>query len=162
MRRFRHASELVSAVGTSLGTSDWHQISQPAVDAFASLTGDKQWIHVDRERSERESPYGETIAHGTFILALVPFCVSALLQIDDAKMVVNVGLDKTRFRQPVTVGSCVRISASLTPPARPPPPPPRRARRPGGWVLATVRAIMVSDQTQGAVCTTEQRLLVHV
>ena len=151
MRRFRHASELVSAVGTSLGTSDWHQISQPAVDAFASLTGDKQWIHVDRERSERESPYGETIAHGTFILALVPFCVSALLQIDDAKMVVNVGLDKTRFRQPVTVGSCVRISASLT-----------AAEHALGGVLATVRAIMVSDQTQGAVCTPEQRLLVHV
>jgi len=126
MRRFRHASELVSAVGASLGTSDWHQISQPAVDAFASLTGDKQWIHVDRERSERESPYGETIAHGAFILALVPFCVSALLQIDDAKMVVNVGLDKTRFRQPRPGGSFPTLS--------PPPPPPPNGPGGGCWL----------------------------
>src|SRR6516165_5726867 len=59
-------------IGKELGVSDWVAIDQSRIDAFASCTGDHQWIHVDTERAKRESPFGGTVAHGYLTLSLLP------------------------------------------------------------------------------------------
>jgi acyl dehydratase len=85
-------------VGKNLGTSDWIEVDQSRIDQFAECTGDRQWIHVDVERAERESPFQTTIAHGYLSLSLV-----AALAMDlgfapkDASVVINYGLDRVRF-----------------------------------------------------------------
>ena len=65
-------SRLRSLVGTEIHVSPWTDVSPGRVQAFAAATGDQQWIHVDRQRAGRESPYGDTIAHGYLTLSLYP------------------------------------------------------------------------------------------
>ena len=65
-------STLEQFVGQELGVSDWLTVDQERINKFADCTGDHQWIHVDVERAQRESPFGSTIAHGYLILALLP------------------------------------------------------------------------------------------
>jgi len=95
--------------GREVGVSDWVTVDQRRIDEFAECTGDRQWIHVDAKRARRESPYGETIAHGYLTLSL-----AASLAIDagvipaDAAAAVNYGLDKVRFIAPVKAGARVR------------------------------------------------------
>ena len=64
-------TELKSLVGQQVGTSDWFTLMQEHIDAFAEVTGDRQWIHVDSERARTDSPFGTTIAHGFLTLALL-------------------------------------------------------------------------------------------
>ena len=71
MRTISGLDELKQAEGDDLGTSDWHEVTQEAIDAFADVTGDHQWIHVDPERA-KATPFGGTIAHGYYTLALAP------------------------------------------------------------------------------------------
>jgi long-chain acyl-CoA synthetase len=103
---------LKERVGEELGASDWHLVTQDAVDAFAEATGDHQWIHTDRERAAR-SPFGGTVAHGYYTLALAPTLLAELLPLDDYGMAVNYGLDKLRFPAPLPVGERVRMHARL-------------------------------------------------
>lgn len=105
--------ELQAAVGTHLGHSAWHAIPQTQIDAFAEVTGDHQWIHVDPERAS-EGPFGTTIAHGYLTLSLLPMLVAEVYRIDGVKMGVNYGADKLRFPSPVPVGSMVRAGVELT------------------------------------------------
>ena len=101
-------------VGREMGTSDWIEVNQPLIDAFAACTGDHQWIHVDVERARRESPFGGTIAHGYLTLSLVAPMVSQLgLVPSDAKAALNYGLDKVRFITPVKAGARVRARLAL-------------------------------------------------
>lgn len=65
-------ADFLGYVGQRLGSSDWFTIEQRHIDGFAEVTGDDFWIHVDTERAAREMPQGKTIAHGLFVLALVP------------------------------------------------------------------------------------------
>ena len=107
-------AELPSLKGQELGTSDWYEVTQEAVNLFADATGDQQWIHVDVERAKAESPFGGPIAHGYLTLSLLVPLVSQTYTITDAKMGVNYGLNKVRFPAPVPVGSKVRLTATLT------------------------------------------------
>ena len=93
--------------GLELGPSEWREVTQERIDAFAAATDDPQWIHVDPERAAA-GPFGTTIAHGYLTLALlVPFAYE-LLPVDDAVLTVNYGLNRVRFPSPVPSGSRVR------------------------------------------------------
>ena len=88
--------------------SDWITVTQETIDKFAEATGDQQWIHVDRERSARESPYGATIAHGFLTLSLMGSLLRNAIPRDDAGMSINYGLNRVRFISPVIAGSRIR------------------------------------------------------
>jgi acyl dehydratase len=107
-------ADVPGLVGSDLGSSDWHEVTQEHVDQFAEATGDHQWIHVDVERAKAESPFGGPIAHGYLTLSLLAPLSAQVLRVTDAVMGVNYGLNKVRFPSPVPVGSKVRLSASLT------------------------------------------------
>jgi acyl dehydratase len=106
-------AELPGLVGTELGTSDWYEVTQEAVNKFADATADHQWIHIDVERAKKESPYGGPIAHGYLTLSLVVPLIAQVLTVTDVAMGVNYGLNKVRFPAPVPVGSKVRASVTL-------------------------------------------------
>ncbi|KQS68895.1 MaoC family dehydratase [Modestobacter sp. Leaf380] len=106
-------AEIAGLQGTELGTSDWYEITQEAVNTFADATGDHQWIHVDVERAKAESPFGGPIAHGFMTLSLAVPLATATYTISDAVMGVNYGLNKVRFPAPVPVGSRVRATTTL-------------------------------------------------
>jgi acyl dehydratase len=107
-------AELPMLKGQDLGTSEWIEVTQERVDTFAAATGDHQWIHVDVERSNRESPFGGPIAHGYLTLSLVVPLYAQVLTVSDAVMGLNYGLNKVRFTAPVPVGSRIRLTAMLT------------------------------------------------
>jgi acyl dehydratase len=105
--------ELKAKVGEELGVSDWHEVTQEAVDEFAEATGDDQWIHVDPERA-KETPFGGTIAHGLYTLSLGPRFSYEMFSIADVDFGLNYGYDRVRFPAPVPVGSRVRMRATLS------------------------------------------------
>ena len=102
---------LSGAIG-SAATGEWFEIDQDRILAFAAATEDHQWIHVDPERAAA-GPFGTTIAHGYLTLSLLPRLTAGLLDVHHAAMVINYGLDKVRFVQPVTSGSRVRATTEL-------------------------------------------------
>jgi acyl dehydratase len=99
--------------GRDLGYTEWHTIGQPQIDAFADATGDRQWIHVDRERALRESPFGDTVAHGFLTVALAPALLPEVVQVSNCSRIVNYGIEKLRLREPVKSGSRIRLGASI-------------------------------------------------
>jgi len=103
----------IDAVGQELGVSDWIAVDQDRIDAFAEATLDHQWIHVNVERAQRESPYRTTIAHGFLTLSLIPALSKDNYRVDNAKMGINYGLNKVRFLAPVQAGSRVRLRSQL-------------------------------------------------
>lgn len=113
MRTFTSADELVAAVGDTIGTSDWLEVTQKMVDQFAEATGDHQWIHVDVERAKKESPFGGPVAHGYLTLSLLPALSWQTYTVENTTMGVNYGSNKVRFVNPVLVGSRVRLTAVL-------------------------------------------------
>ena len=112
MRTFTTFDELTAAVGEDLGASDWLEIDQDRVDAFAEATGDHQWIHVDVERA-KDGPFGGTIAHGYLTLSLVPWLGSQVFSLETPGAKLNYGVNKVRFANPVRVGSRVRAHVSV-------------------------------------------------
>ena len=101
-------------VGCELGVTDWLKIDQQRIDRFAECTGDHQWIHVDVERAARESPFKTTVAHGYLVLATVaPAAFDVLVQPARIPAVLNYGLDKAHFINPVKAGSCIRHRVKL-------------------------------------------------
>lgn len=99
-------------VGTTLGPTEWFDVTQDRVNNFAEATDDHQWIHVDVERARAESPFKTTIAHGYLTLSLVPHFMPELLQVAGFSMGINYGTERVRFPTPVPVGS--RLRATLT------------------------------------------------
>ena len=112
MRTFHGVEELVGAVGTHLGYSDWHTITQSQIDTFAEATGDHQWIHVDPNKAAN-GPFGTTIAHGYLTLSLVPMLTWEIYTVEGISMGVNYGANRVRFPSPVPVGSKVRAGVEL-------------------------------------------------
>lgn len=112
MKTFEGLEELDKAVGTQLGHSDWHTITQEQIDLFAEASGDHQWIHCDRDRAAT-GPFGSTIAHGYLTLSLVTMLQWEIYAVEGLSMVVNYGVNKVRFPSPVPVGSRVRGAADL-------------------------------------------------
>ncbi|MGW5692372.1 MaoC family dehydratase [Streptomyces asiaticus] len=112
LKVFQGIPELEQAVGTHLGYSDWHTVTQQQIDTFADATGDHQWIHVDLVRAA-DGPFGTTIAHGFLTLSLVPRLVSQVYKVEGLRMAVNYGAGMLRFPSPVPVNSNVRAGAEL-------------------------------------------------
>jgi acyl dehydratase len=113
MTRVEGAEGLCSLVGQEVGVSEWHEVSQAAVAAFAEVTGDRQWIHLDRERTRAESPYGTTVAHGFLTLALLSRLHGEAVAVTGFARVINYGLNRVRFPAPVPTGARVRARSKL-------------------------------------------------
>ena len=105
--------ELKRLVGKEVAVTDWLIVSQERIDAFAGATEDHQWIHVDRERAARESPYGTTVAHGFLSLSLLPHLLGQAVEIQGMRLGINYGLNRVRFTGPVPAGSRVRARFRL-------------------------------------------------
>jgi acyl dehydratase len=108
-----HAADLAAYIGRPLGVSGWVQMDQAKIDAFAALTGDDHWIHVDAERAGREMPGGKTIVHGFLVLSLIPFLQRGIYTVRQRGKGLNYGCNRVRFTAPVPVGSRVRLRQSL-------------------------------------------------
>jgi acyl dehydratase len=101
-------------VGKEIGVSEWLTVTQDRIIQFAEATEDRQWIHLDRERAERESPYGTTIAHGFLTLSLISRFMKDVIQVrGGVKMAVNYGLNRVRFPSPVRAGAKTRARIAL-------------------------------------------------
>lgn len=112
MTAFSSPDELAGSVGSHLGYSDWLEITQERIDAFADATDDHQWIHVDPEWA-KTGPFGTTIAHGYLTLSLAVRFVDEIFTVDGVRMGVNYGTNKVRFVSPVPVGSRLRAGGTL-------------------------------------------------
>lgn len=106
-------AELPGLAGQRVGTSRWRPVTQEMIDAFADVTGDAQWLHVDPERAAA-GPFGTTIAHGYLTLALATTLLWDVLEVPDASQIVNYGAGKVRFTGPVPAGSQVRAHVDVT------------------------------------------------
>ncbi len=104
--------ELRKETGAELGVSDWHDVTQEAIDDFARVTGDDQWIHVDPQRAT-QTPFGGTIAHGYYTLSLHPMLAAQLIRYEGFAFAVNYGLNRVRFPAPLPVGNRVRMRIVL-------------------------------------------------
>ena len=105
--------DLKDLVGVELGPTEWHVVDQAAIDGFADLTGDHQWIHVAPAKAA-DSPFGSTIAHGLYSLSRTPAFLEELMAFDGFAHSLNYGYDKVRFIHPLPVDSRIRLRASLT------------------------------------------------
>jgi acyl dehydratase len=106
--------DLKDHVGKQIATTEWLTVTQERIQQFADATGDHQWIHVDVERSKRESPYKNTIAHGFLTLSLLPQLMPQVLQIKNGvRMGINYGLNRVRFVSAVRSGARIRAHFTL-------------------------------------------------
>ncbi|MEN8114403.1 MAG: MaoC family dehydratase [Actinomycetota bacterium] len=102
------AAKLRDRVGSETGVSEWLEIDQERINAFADATMDHQFIHIDPEAAA-QTPFGSTIAHGFLTLSLTtPMLMESMVAPDRMVMVVNYGTDKVRFIEPVKVNSRIR------------------------------------------------------
>lgn len=106
-------SEFEQYVGKELGTSDYLKVTQEQINLFADATLDHQWIHVDVERAQKESPFKNTIAHGYLTLSLLPYLWAQTVEVKNVKSLINYGIEKLKFNQAVVVGSEIRLSVKL-------------------------------------------------
>lgn len=100
-------------VGQQIGVSDYVELTQERINLFADATLDHQWIHVDTERAKVESPFKSTIAHGYLTLSMLPHLWNQIIEVNNLKMMINYGIDKMKFGQPVLTGNSVRLVTKL-------------------------------------------------
>ncbi len=106
-------TELAGFSGREIAVTEWLEITQERINQFADATGDHQWIHIDPQRAERESPYGATIAHGFLTLSLLPKFLMDTVPITGVRMAINYGLNRVRFPSAVRAGSRIRARIVL-------------------------------------------------
>src|SRR6185295_1419293 len=106
-------AEFEKYTGLEMGVSGYIKITQEQINQFADATLDHQWIHIDPDRALKESPFKTTIAHGYLALSLVPHLWDEISQINNIKMLVNYGIEKLKFNQPVLVNNEVRLRVHL-------------------------------------------------
>ena len=140
-------ADLVDSLGARFGPTPWSMVTQPQIDAFADVTHDHQWIHVDEQRAS-QGPFGTTIAHGYLTLSLVPFFLGQLLEVTGISMAVNYGLEKVRFPAPVPVGSSLQASAEVV-----------GVEPQGGSTRLTLRVSMSCDSADRPVCVADVVIL---
>lgn len=150
MRVFEGLEQLEAELGRHVGYSDWMEITQDRIDAFAEATGDHQWIHVDPVRAA-QGPYGATIAHGYLTLSLLPVLGAEVLDIRGFRMMINYGVDKVRFPAPVPVGSRIRAGIELT----------SLQRRASGVQLGSLVTVEVEGSDRPAVVAETVRMMVE-
>ncbi|MEA3420071.1 MAG: MaoC family dehydratase [Acidobacteriota bacterium] len=113
MKKSQILDQIKESIGKEIGTSEWMEITQDRINAFAECTEDRQWIHINEEMAKK-SPFKKTLAHGYLILSLLPhFNFQNKLLPDGIKMAFNYGLNRVRFINPVPVGSKIRNRAVL-------------------------------------------------
>ncbi len=100
-------------VGQIIGTSDYVELSQERINLFADATLDHQWIHVDTEKARSESPFGTTIAHGYLTMSMLPYLWNQIIEVNNLERMINYGMDKMKFGQPVLSGQHVRMQTKL-------------------------------------------------
>jgi acyl dehydratase len=130
--------------GQELAVTPWFEVAQERIDRFADATEDHQWIHVDRERAQRESPYGATIAHGFLTLSLLSRFMREALEVGGLRMAVNYGLNRVRFPAAVRSGSRVRARIVL-----------ESVRELSEAVEATYSATIESERSEKPCCVAE-------
>jgi acyl dehydratase len=136
-------ASLPEAVGTHLGFTEWHEMTQERVNEFADATDDHQFIHVDVEKA-KQTPFGGTIAHGYLTLSLMAPVMGELMHVSDAKMGLNYGLDRVRFPAPLPVGGQWRGGGEII----------EVTEVPGGLQIKAKCTIEVKDQEKPA-CVAE-------
>jgi len=133
--------DLKDHVGRAIATTDWFAVTQDRIQQFAEVTEDRQWIHLDRDRGRRESPYATTIAHGFLTLSLLSHLLQQALQIrSGVSLAVNYGLNRVRFPSPVRADSKIRARFTL------------QALAHVGEADQAVFSVVVEDQSQGKPC----------
>ena len=105
--------EFAALEGKEIGTSEYLKITQDIINKFADATLDHQWIHIDEERAKKESPFGTTIAHGYLTVSMLAYHWNTLVEVKNAKLQVNYGLDKLKFGQAVKVNDEIRVHVFL-------------------------------------------------
>jgi acyl dehydratase len=100
-------------VGKEIGTSEYLKITQERINKFAEATLDYQWIHVDEKRAKEESPFKSTIAHGYLMVSILPYLWDQIIEVNNIKMLINYGIEKLKFNQPVITGNEVRLNVKL-------------------------------------------------
>lgn len=136
-------ASLTEYVGKELGASDWFQIDQDRINAFADATLDHQFIHVDPEQA-KNTPFGTTIAHGYLTLSLLPYLqasIDGFLMPKGMKMAMNYGFDKLRFMAPVKEGRRVRAVATLLD---------AKEKRDGQWLLTFSFTVEIEGEDKPA------------
>ncbi len=132
-------------IGKPLGQSDWFTVTQEQIHDFARATGDHQWIHVDVERAQQESPFGCPIAHGYLTMSLAPTLLLQLLRVGNSSRTINYGADKVRLPVPVPAGARVRLSAQI-----------KHVRNvPGGAARVTIALIFHVEGKTRPCCTAD-------
>ena len=111
---FKNIAEFRSIRGKELPVGNWYTITQQMINDFANATLDKQWIHIDEKRAERESPFKSTVAHGFMSVAMISKLLEESFSIKSIKMGLNYGLNKVRFPNAVPVNSQLRMHTSVT------------------------------------------------
>jgi len=106
-------SEIINFINQPLTPSEWYHVTQDKINSFAESTSDHQWIHIDVERAKKEMPEGKTIAHGYFMLSLLPMLAAQNAKINNTSRTLNYGSDKVRFINMVKVGSFVRLQRKI-------------------------------------------------
>jgi len=139
---------MLSRVGEQTSQSEWFEVTQGRINDYADVSMDHQWIHVDVDRANKESPYGTPIAHGNLTLAIMGHLPMASVaegpKIDGQKLGINYGFDRIRFPSPVPVGTKVRATSTL-----------KRVEVKGG-MLETMNEVVVEAQgTDKPVCVAE-------
>jgi acyl dehydratase len=110
----KNPQALKEFVGAEIGVTEWFRLTQERIDQFALATEDRQWIHLDRARASKESPYGGTIAHGFLTLSLISRFVHEVMRIESGvRLAVNYGLNRVRFPAAVPAESRIRARVGL-------------------------------------------------
>lgn len=134
------AADFAAHIGRPLGSSRWVQLDQARIDAFAALTGDDHWIHVDVERARREMPGGRTIAHGFLVLSLIPDLQRSVFSVERRGKGLNYGCNRVRFTSPVPVDSRLRLHQAVK----------ACERQPGSWRITFECTIEIEGQEKPA------------
>ena len=106
---FNSMKDFLSIKGKALPESNWYKVTQQMINDFANATLDKQWIHVDENRAEKESPFKSTVAHGFMSVSMISKLLEESFSVKSIKMGLNYGLNKARFPNPVPVNSQLRM-----------------------------------------------------
>ncbi|MCP4300196.1 MAG: MaoC family dehydratase [Gammaproteobacteria bacterium] len=142
-RVFSHPKDLLSAVGDTLGPSEWTAIKQDRIDQFADATDDHQWIHVDPKKAAA-GPFGACIAHGYLTLSLVNKFLPQLIEVQNTTMGVNYGCEKVRFPNTVKVDQRIRGKGEVLSVEQKP-----------GAVQATIRISVEVDGEERPACVAD-------
>lgn len=136
---------LKAFVGREIATTEWFPVTQDRIQQFAETTEDRQWIHIDRERAQRDSPYGTTIAHGFLTLSLMSQFLQQAIQIKSGvRMSVNYGLNRVRFPSPVRAESRVRARFTV-----------QALKEIGDAVEATFAIVIEGENSEKPCCVAE-------